>query len=486
MTSIVMVPLDERPVSTSLPAAIAAVAGVPVALPPAPCLPRQKIAGDLEALSAWLADRAADSEAVVVSLEGLAFGGLLGSRVGDEQVADVVPRWSVLSTLQVPVHASVVIPRAPDADDDWEEPRYWATHGRDLHALSAALDSGYGLAERRAAVPADIRADWLGRRLRQHVLALTAVGMAHRGELATLLVGVDDAAPVSLSALDQRAVADWSRRLELDDRLLVRPGTDEAGSVLAARAVAGAYGIQPRIAVTTAAPGGLDRIAPYETDPVGATARSLVHAAGAVVVEHGSDADAVLVVHAPDGAGDWAVDPPSATDAAAAGHTAELAAGLCSGDVPVGVADAAQPNGADPALVEALKERLPLVDLGAYAAWNTAGNTVGSAVAHLVAHVVGKRAATFDQRAHESLLARRLLEDWAYMSRARALLRRASNTDPTRHDHVGPAHASTVEKELQAGLGSLPGFESWRVVPGSTTFPWGRSFEIDLKVERIP
>lgn len=485
MTRLALVPLDERPVCTTLPTAVGKVAGVPTVLPPLECMPHRRQAGDVDALGRWV--RHVDAAALIVSLEGLGFGALIPSRTGHETATQIIDRWSVLQGLPAPVHASVVVPRTADIDDAYEEPGYWARHGRAIHALSAALHTGEDVAQARARVPPGVRADWLGRRLRQHILMLAALGLVHNHTLTSLLVGIDDAAPASLSATDQRAAMIWSGRLELTDRVFVQPGADESAAVLVARALVHLVEVgPPRIAVACAAADGLSRIAPYETGPVIDTVQRQVQAAGAIVVDH--DPDAVLVVHAPDFAGDWAFARPRPTDPGVAAAAADLVAKYQADGVVVGVADVGQPNGADPELVAALAERATFTELGAYAAWNTAGNTTGSAAAHLVAGVIGRRTGRFDAEAHQQLLARRLVEDWAWMSVIRGQTRDALGSDPMSHDvladddrvlaRIGPA--------LTRHLRSIPGFDQWHVLDGSVRFPWQRSFEIDLELRRSP
>jgi hypothetical protein len=57
---IALLPLDERPVNTRLPADVAAIAGGRVLLPPASILPSMRRPGDTSALREWLHQTALD------------------------------------------------------------------------------------------------------------------------------------------------------------------------------------------------------------------------------------------------------------------------------------------------------------------------------------------------------------------------------------------------------------------------------------------
>ncbi|RKE23697.1 DUF4127 family protein [Streptomyces sp. TLI_171] len=489
---IALVPLDERPACAELPRLVAAVAGARLLTPPSDAMPVLREPGSPAALAGWLADVAAD--AAVVSLETLGHGGLIASRTRPATVASVTAAWAPLHDLAgrgVPVHAVTLITRTPDSSDAMEEPAYWDPHGPALHRLSADLHraaddpAAVATALRAAAPPTAVRADFLTRRVRNHAVNLAALELVADGTLRTLVVGADDTAEHGLATAELRWLDTWSAWLDLRERVSVRPGADEACTVLLARTLLDLLGgPAPTARIEAVDPAGLRRTAAYENVPVATTATRQLRACGAVVVPEGDAADVVLLVHTPDGTGDWAVAPPAATDPAPARALAARAAALLAAGRSVAVADCAQPNGADPHLVRALAEAGVLERLTAYAGWNTAGNTLGTVAAHTVAAVAARRAGCFDERAHRRLLLHRLVEDWGWMSGERARIRAVLGSDPTRHDHVPDGHP--VLADIATGLArrraELPGFDGLAVDPGSVRLPWSRTFEVDFSL----
>ncbi|MFB6550801.1 DUF4127 family protein [Streptomyces sp. NPDC056405] len=483
---IALVPLDERPACATLPVMVAALAGVPVRTPAA-LLPALRTPGDPDGIGRWLARQAPD--AAVVSLETLGHGGLIASRTRPGTVASIAARLEPLRALAAtgtPVHGVTLVTRTPDSDDAMEEPDYWDPHGPALHRWSAALHraSLHGAPVPETDVPDEVRADFLGRRLRNHALNLVALELVADGTLTSLVVGADDTAPHALATAELGWLTGWTNWL--GGPVAVRPGADEACTTLVARTVGTLLG-GPAIRVAIEGR-DLDRVAPYENVPVGRTAAGQVAACGGIVVQEDDDADVRLLVHTPDGTGaDWAVAPP-ATRADDARERAESLAGraarlLASGH-RVAVADCAQPNGADPLLVTALAKAGIAEELVAYAAWNTAGNTLGTVAAHAVTYVAAERAGVLDIMAHRRLLLHRYLEDAGYMTCARATARAELGSVPGRHDHVPDGHRvlALIEAELtafQTGLGIFP---ELRLEPGSVRLPWHRTFEIDFTV----
>nr|WP_272955961.1 DUF4127 family protein [Actinopolymorpha rutila] len=545
-------PLDERPVNATLPAHIAAIAGVEVLTPPAELLPRMRTPGRADELAGWLAEVAAEVDALVVSLDMLGYGGLIGSRTTQDAASAVVQRLAILENIRprfprLPITAVTTVMRASRSYSPAEEPEYWSQHGVELHDLGGALHREFlGEPHERerlaATVPTDVQADFWLRRLRNHTVDLFTLGLAGRGTLDTLLVTADDTAPRAAGSLEQVWLRHWVSATGLDTRVLMYPGADEVGSVLVARALAdGAAGElherveqveqreqdgAVRIAVEFREEGGADRIAPYENVPIAAGVARQIAAAGAEVVpaeptdvessraessrgesgrgESGraessraestggkpmggeaGEADAVIVVHAPDPhRGDWA-RRGEATDRAVVEAVVDRVAELVEVGHSVGVADVRYVNGADPALVRALADRGVLDRIRAYGGWNTAGNTVGSVVAALVAHVVGHRRGGVDEIAESRLRWHRIVEDYAYQAVVRGEL--AQEQPYGDHMSVPFPDPADVESYLERCAKRLPevaeelgGADARRWLISSPRLPWGRTFEIDF------
>ncbi|CAN5134368.1 DUF4127 family protein [soil metagenome] len=479
---IALLPLDERPVTAHLPAQIAAVAGAETIQPPAAIMPRGRAPGDCEALGTWLNDVARTCDLSVISLELLGLGGLIPSRIGHEPVDEILRRWQVVRELPTPVFASAVVLRTPDADDADEEPPYYAEFGRALHATSAvlALDG-----QPDKVVPHDVASDFFGRRLRNHILNLAAVGMALDGSIDHLVLGADDTATEAVGTAEQAWISRWQRWLGLDERASTYPGADEIGAVLVARALAAQIdGWTPEVALH--AHDGLHRVAPYENVPVEATVMGQLRGLGAALAVEPRSADLHLVVHPPaTRAGDFATAPPATTDIDAAEATTRIVMDLLDRGCPVAVADCAYANGADPALVGALGTALggQWDALAGYAGWNTAGNSIGTALAHGIAKTVGELSGTLDRAAHQKLIMHRLLEDWGWMSSARAAVRRQLDSDPSRHDRV-PADGSAELLATELLTERLMWLDDrWRL--SGVAFPWSRTFEIDFGLTQL-
>lgn len=483
---VTLLPLDDRPVNTDHVAGLARTAGTRLCLPPAGLLPPRGVPADTDDTARWLESSAIGSDAVVVSVNQLAYGGFVASRRTTEPLAEAQARLGVLRRIRAgrperPVHAFVTLMRTKRFDGAGAEPEYWDRYGRRFFTLSEELyraehGRSNAAARARAAIPAPFVADFFTRRMRLHALHLACIELVVEGVLDTLSILVEDSTVESVSTSEREWLEDWIDRLDVGDRVRCLPGADEAGAVLTTRAALEHAGLRPKVAVMCLDQAALGRVAPYEDVPVRDTIAGQVASIGADLVDDLDRAGLVLAVHPPGTPPrDWC--DPSDLPERAGEDAARLVArlrDLADAGHPVAVADVADANGADPALVMALRDAGLLPRLAGYAAWNTAGNTIGSALAQ----GCGRLLAVGDRQLaeHARTITHRLIDDWGYQSSARREILAAGTAG--RIDRV----ARALEDRL-AELG--PPADDFRIVPGSVRFPWDRPFEISFELEQL-
>lgn len=514
-----LLPLDERPVNTRYPAMIAAIAGIELALPPDNLLSRLREPARCDDLAAWLRTIAPALDALIVDVEMLTFGGLIASRISNDPPEAALSRLEVLRAIKnelpnLPILAFNVITRISNADDSAEEALYWSTYGTRLYRLSQLLDrAAQGepltdeIAALRAEIPPDVLRDMLRRRLRNHIVNLASLHLLDSGAIDLLVLSSDDTSPFGLGSREKRWLASWADLLALgqthpmsDGReradhssgvLLMYPGADEVGCALLARIINQHAGRAPRIAPLYAVPGGEEIVAPYEDGPVRLTVERQIHAIGGTVAPVDAAPDLWLAVNTPSPRRtEW--DETFAAEERDERYDhldalVERVSELQENGQQVIVADVAYPNGADPVLMELLIEKVDLLRLAGFGAWNTAGNTIGTALAQGCAALLATTPA--QQIAHLRFLLHRFVEDWGYQHvvrrAARAMLERMTGAREPDDTTIG-AICRWIETHLNARIGALPGFAGhWRITPGSTRLPWGRLFEVDFALELV-
>ncbi|QPL04646.1 MULTISPECIES: DUF4127 family protein [Actinomyces] len=488
---IVVIPLDERPVNTQIPALVASIGGASISLPPAAALPCFRTPADLDQLAGWVGQqaRAHEEACLVVCTDTLVFGGIIPARINNDPLNQALGRLDLLRGFKsqhprLRIIATSLVMRTSDTYSNQEEPTYWSEFGREFQALGADLHRSLELDIRDelvgppapSPVPAEVREDYEGRRLRNHMVNLAALDLVHEGVISALAVTADDTAYYSAGSAEQYWIGHWRRALPSLQDVLMYPGADEVGATMTARAlVAGTH--QPSVSVHCADEEGMLRIPSYENVPLSTSVEAQIRACDALPSTE-QDADIHFVVHAPGTVDDdwWGSTPRPEPEAAAL--TARLVRDLLAAGKRVALADVRYTNGADPVLVKDLLADGTFWSLSAYGGWNTAGNTIGTVLATAVAEHVGTERGELDERARDIALWTRLLDDYLYQTRIRTDYyhstggRTAVIEDEETLTRIEAEVAATMREFIQAQP-QAPG-----ITLVSAALPWRRPFEV--------
>ena len=449
---VIYVPLDDRPVNTDRPRLLAQMVDYELIIPPASLLGCYRMPGRPEELADWLTAQVAEPHAadcLILSLDMLVYGGLVASRSSQLPLEEAATRLEILDQLNkqapgIPIYASSVILREildnntiglTDHCDDL----------RECSRLAAEADRGDAENEDweqlRTSMPAATLRRYRQLRARNHQVNLRAIDELAAERIDFLALPQDDARPEGLSQVEQARLQQRLEELDVTDRAMIYPGTDEVGMTLFARFVHRHMEKQPAIKVHWIDPAASERIAPYEDRSISETVAAQVAMVGARLTQQAEDADLILLVNPPKESDEddrESLIRKSLTDIEQAASTRGLA-----------ICDVAAANGADDELVNALLDsKLNLVELLAFSGWNTAANSIGSALAHATLRLIARQdKGAFDlahlftsfapmrylqllnslintERAHLQLLFLSLVDDWLYQTRLRPQLRK--------------------------------------------------------------
>ena len=472
MTRLAVLPMDDRPVNYDYPRYLARAAGWEFLQPPREWLGNPWRASRHTDLVDWLIRTAPQADGIILSLDTLAYGGLIPSRTSSEPTEAVLARLGVLRDLKAArphqlILASSVILRISRANSSEEEKPYWATFGSRMFRLSylehkaevgdASPDE---IAEQdvlRAQIPTEVYRDYRHGRARNHAVNRAMVEWLAEGVFDYLLLPQDDTADYGWNIAEARNLQAFIRARGLTGRAITYPGADEIGCLLmagyACRQAGFAPSVWPRYSGVTAP----SVITAYEDRPIHELLKAHLAPLGGTVADSPQAADLTLFVNAPvkqQGNGDsqWLIqqDIPAVRSqlptkfhawfdafTGSEGFRATrcemqsphrspeefvraLRRSLASGR-PVALADVAFVNASDLILGDLLRQDPQVTALAAYGGWNTAGNTLGTVLAQAVIRVLALRtAATPDQlAAHLEFLFLRFLDDDLYQARER-------------------------------------------------------------------
>lgn len=494
---VVFLPLDERFCTRDYFIALARAAGVDVATPPRAFLGAKKTPPDADRLRRWLAEVAGPGDAVLLSVDMLAHGGLIPSRMSLDAPGTVLGRLGLLEDLKrrgCRLYGTVCVTRTPAYDSAEEEPDYWQVFGRriwEFSRIAAAFRSGdAGRARYRAAaaaLPRWIAADYLARRRRNYRLVRRCVELAAAGTFDFLNVVMDDNTEGSLSLWEAGRHAAAAARAGLGkDMIAVHSGADEATLTLLSRFLLDRAGARPLFRIGYTVPETRGLVPPYEGLPLERGAALHAEAAGGEVAAEGDGraADIGLLVHNPTARAESSQQRRSARNrrkAAEAVRALGAAAGV------TGVAGVKYANGSDNDFVDALLAGGLDWRRVCYAGWNTAGNTLGTVCAFAVVRwLAASGRIEADEEALAELQAVFLVEHWGFQSNVRKSLLTAARLKGHKPWSLVPVEAWAEDFTARA---LLPYAARSRAALGlpparfSVYFPWHRSFELGVEFE---
>ncbi|NGP46367.1 DUF4127 family protein [Bacillaceae bacterium SIJ1] len=250
MTTVVYVPLDERPCNFAYPQMLASMTDIDLKVPSPSLLGQKKRPADTKQLHQWLIKHCSSADRLIVSLDMLIYGGIVPSRLHDLSVDEGLERLSVLSKLkkinpQLKIDAFHLIMRCPSYNSNDEEPDYYETHGADLHLYGWLTDKNTHhsltdtektqLANVQARLPDNVLHDFTNRRRVNATLNKEAVHLLEQDTINYLFVPLDDHSEYGFSSQEQRELLLHMDQLDVLERTAIHPGADEAGCILFAR-----------------------------------------------------------------------------------------------------------------------------------------------------------------------------------------------------------------------------------------------------------
>lgn len=369
--NIAFIPIDNRPVCYTLAQQIAAIdRDLALFLPPREMLGDLNRSADINGIFSWL-KKLENIDSIVVSLDTIAYGGLIPSRRSSETFEEIKKRmesfFALLREKNTKVYAFSSIMRISNNNINEEEKEYWSLYGEKIFKYSYELHKNAPDTDVKTDVPQEIVQDYLKTRQRNFEINKMYLNLSKQGVFETLVFSKDDCAKYGLNVGEAQVLEESIRANALN--ALVKTGADEIPLSLLSRALAGGRVI--KIAPVFTQKDYTNRISKYEDVSVSDSVRGQIELAHCEVADV-SDADIVLVVNN------------------FKQEQGELVMGVdvegFDGDIelpqkPYLIADILNANGADNSFVKKFFEKQIDWDkfLG-YAGWNTTGNTLGSAL----------------------------------------------------------------------------------------------------------
>ncbi len=474
-----ILPMDDRPVNYDYPGYLARLAGCELLLPDRAWLGNPWRASQHNQLIDWLVQTAPKADGLIISIDTLAYGGLIPSRTSSEPLEKVLERLQVLRLIKgkrpnLPILASSVIQRVCRSNSSEEEKPYWAQYGAEMFRLSylehklACRESSEGEVSEcfslMARIPSEIYDDYRQGRRRNHAVNWAMLDWLAEDIFEYLLLPQDDTAEYGWNIAEARLLQALIRKNGLSERALTYPGADEVSCLLLARFACRRAGFKPQVWTRYSCVRSPEVITTFEDRPIHELVKAQLAPLDGILTDSQDGANFQLFINAPvqkQGSGElqWIAregtegiegltekspqlksflqplagspefiltrremeTPERSIEEFTRALLASLKAGRC-----IALADIAFVNGSDLLLGDQLIRHPEITHLAAYGGWNTAGNTLGTVLAQAALRCLALQSGNTpeQEQAHSELLFLHFLDDYFYQAieRSRAYL----------------------------------------------------------------
>lgn len=474
MINVAIVPIDNRPVCYDLIYDTLSVdKNVNVLLPPIDLLGDLKHTAKIDEILLWLGN-IKNIDVVVVSLDTIAYGGLINSRRSSDDFQIIKNRVDKFVQIAKKHHAQIYafssIMRISNNNINEEEKDYWNKFGKLIFKYSQTVhklvfDNNPILKKElellRTKIPKHILKDYLKTRIRNFNINKYYLNLQKNNIFETLIFSLDDCSQYGLNIFE---ASKFKEKSNLYQNVYIKTGADEIPFILISKAYVDIVNQKRKlkIAIRYANNNSIDKISKYEDKPVCKSISDAIVLSGCEVAKENENFDLILFVNNfTNEQGELVMDvfEPSS------GFEIELN----QINKPFFVVDILNANGADFDFVKNNKDIFSQENFLGYSAWNTTSNSVGSALALATITYLAENK---NIQSFIKVQTVRLLDDWVYQSCLRQKLR----TD------VKNLNLKILNKEMKKFHPTIEQMLNCKIKNFEYSYPWNRFFEIRVKV----
>ena len=238
---IAFVPIDNRPVCYTLPELIAGIdSDIEFFLPKRVLLGDLNKQADIDGLFSWLKELP-ELDAMVLSLDTLAYGGLVPSRRCPETFEQIKKRVEVLREIleqkKCKIYAFSSIMRISNNNYNIEEKKYWSKYGKKIFKYSFETHRFGSEAKVGKSIPKAILEDYIKTRERNFEINKIYLNWQKEGLFETLVFSKDDCAQYGFNVQEAQVLEDLGG--------FTKTGADEIPLSLLSRAISGNMKVCP-------------------------------------------------------------------------------------------------------------------------------------------------------------------------------------------------------------------------------------------------
>lgn len=511
--NILLVPLDSRPVCSTMVQKLGRIVGLNVIVPPKELLDNYRHPANRKKLYEWLNNNISHYQKAIISADILLHGSLLQSRQTTVTPKEQQKFLQGLQKLRQEngMHTAIdifsIIPRLLVSDELLPD-RWYQFHLMRYSQLSDMTEINNDpymtkeLLEYQNKIPNNILAKYLAlfKNSHQFNLALLEAAKKQQSQVPfNIIIGQDDASPFGLPHRNALQLQKFMQHEKLQHHTSITYGADEIASLLLTRYYLQQQKWQPKVYLQFATPNTEFMHMPYMAVSTGAAIRNQLQFVGAAITDDYQAADVILYIHC----GDEKHLPQK--------QQVQAISNILAQNKRLALVDlSANFNAEEMLLPYLLDEKVPVNHLCAYAGWNTFSNSSGTAIAQsllFTGRLYELQKAKSEPQQIAALYAQnlqftieRMVEDYYYQKKLHPQLRPYLESFGITPTDLMPDAKEQTEFSLQkkislyscyllhSNLGRTPFYEDkhnayyLRDLAIGVRLPWNRIFEVSLDV----
>lgn len=440
---IAFIPIDNRPVCYNLAVDIAAIdKSIEFFIPPREYLGSLTKYADTDKIYEWF-NSLPDVDKVIISLDTIAYGGLIPSRRSNDSENMIKERVQKFRSAWTKKKAKVLafssIMRISNNNYNEEEKEYWKDYGTKIFEYSYNTHKcslGEFGSPIQNLIPKSILNDYLMTRQRNFNINKMYLEWQKLGFFDELIFSKDDCAEYGFNVKEAKELQNAGGK--------VITGADEIPISLLSRAVEKDISVKPVFIENDSK----NLISNYEDVSIEQSVLNQLNLAGIRVQ---NDADITLIVNNfKEHQGEIVMKRP----------TEQFSGEIKLPDTPYMIADVRNANGADNNFVAKILPQINLSNFYGYSAWNTSANSLGTLIC---AAKIKFNAKEYDDNAFKKVQMIRFLDDWAYQANIRQTLDK-------------PQDIKDKMKPYEEKISEILNIQ----IKNNYIYPWNRLFEVEV------
>lgn len=505
-----LLPLDSRPPCGKFTVDLGKIAGIKITTPPHEFMDYYSQPGDTKALRQWLLENAAGKDGIIISIDQLIYGGLLGARERKASQEDIDASLNLLRELheshpKVPIYAFNILPRItpPDTIEGYKERKQLIRYSRILDEFSqSGSPMDYDrLQKEKLGLPDEMVEQYMGLFRNNAQLNMALISLAEEGILTRLVIGQDDGELFGVPNIEKRRLADYLAKKNISpDKVAITHGADELSQTMLAE-IYGKTAEQPiKVYIDYNSNETKSLMMPYMAVSSKETANEKLSLLGCREVFDPKEADIVLFISC-----------GNEKNLSLRLKSVERIAKYIEDGCQVSLVDLGQHFDSTEVLFPLMvKNNIPINSLAAYSGWNTASNSIGTALSQAVIyHRALERTESAEDAAsviyaNTVFLNNRFLEDFYYLkdtiSQVDNNLKKNGYTNVYDLDleHNYQWADAMLKNSMKSSISQLKASKAYsspfsvntphgtitfyaRDLSADMSFPWPRTFEIWLQ-----